>query len=180
MYGLVHKAMKDLVIKKFGEASWQRICHDAGYEGSDFVDMQSYPDEQTYKLVGSASQILNMPAADLLEAFGQHWVLYTADEGYGEMLKAAGNTLPEFLQNLDMLHTRVGNLMPKLNPPSFECSDITDHSLTLKYRSSRQGLTPMVVGLLKGLGSRFGKECTITMVDLNEDDGCQASFRMEW
>jgi len=180
MYGLVNKAMKDLVVKKFGDSSWLQICRQAGYEAPEFADLQSYPDELTYKLVGSASKVLNLPAADLLEEFGRHWVLYTADEGYGEMLKAAGNSLPEFLQNLDMLHTRVGNLMPKLNPPSFECSDITDRSLTLIYRSSRQGLTPMVVGLLKGLGSRFGKECEVTMLGMTEHEGCEATFRVDW
>ena len=180
MYGLVNKAIKDLVEKKFGEESWQQICQKAGYEADSIIDMQSYPDELTYRLVGAASEVLSIPAADLLEAFGEHWVLYTADEGYGEMLKAAGSTLTEFLQNLDMLHTRVGNLMPKLNPPSFECSDITDDSLTLVYRSNRQGLTPMVVGLLKGLCDRFGKTCVVTIVDVDESNGCEASFRVEW
>jgi len=180
MYGLVNRAMKGLIEKECGEACWEKICRLAGFEDAEFISMQSYPDEVTYNLVGIASQELNVPADELLEAFGKYWVLYTADEGYGEMLKASGDTLPEFLQNLDMLHTRVGNLMPKLNPPSFECFDITDNSLRLEYRSTRLGLTPMVIGLLKGLGDRFGKECAITVVELKEDDSTCASFKLEW
>lgn len=180
MYGLVNKAMKGLVEEQFGEASWQKICSKVGFEACDFISMQSYPDEVTYNLIGAASEILDMPAEDILEAFGRYWVLYTAQEGYGEMLDVAGDTLPEFLQNLDMLHTRVGNIMPKLRPPSFECFDIMEHSLRLEYRSSRQGLTPMVIGLLKGLGERFDLVCDVTVLEANEEDGSHISFRVEW
>jgi len=180
MYGLVNRAMKGLIEKEHGEACWEKICRLVGFEEAEFISMQHYPDEVTYNLVGTASQELNMPAEEFLEALGKYWILYTADEGYGEMLKASGNSLPEFLQNLDMLHTRVGNLMPKLNPPMFECFDITDNSLRLEYRSTRLGLTPMVIGLLKGLADRFGKKCVITVLELNEDNGTYASYKLEW
>ncbi len=105
-----------------------------------------------------------------MEAFGEHWVLYTAREGYGELLSMGGRDLPTFLQNLDNLHTRVGLSFPELRPPSFHCSDLAPGSLRLHYYSTRAGLGPMVLGLVKGLGIMLHQELTITM-DRSRDDG---------
>ena len=71
------------------------------------------------------------------------------------MLDASGKTLREFLENLDSLHARVALTMPQLRPPRFRLIPVDDSTMTLQYHSTRQGLAPMVVGLLKGLAIRF-------------------------
>jgi hypothetical protein len=101
----------------------------------------------------------------LLERFGEYWILYTAKEGYGDMLKLGGKNLPEFLKNLNMLHFRVGNMMPELVPPSFEVRDVEEKKLTLIYKSKREGFIPMVIGLVKGLGIMFNTPCQVTLAD---------------
>ncbi|MFM1805569.1 MAG: hypothetical protein RL136_2448, partial [Planctomycetota bacterium] len=109
---------------------------------------------------GAASAELGAPAEAILEEFGLYWVKYTAEAGYGELMKGAGKSFPEFLRNLDQLHTRVKLSFPHLAPPSFAVSDETAGSLVLSYYSSRPGLAPLVVGLLRGLGDRFEVDVT--------------------
>lgn len=161
MYGLVNKAVWDLVVTQFGEEKWQEIRQKAGIEVESFVCMNSYPDEVTYNLVGAAGEVLGLSPDKILEAFGEYWITYTAREGYGEMLNLAGGSFVEFVQNLDNLHARVGLSFPKLKPPSFRCTDITEKSLRLHYHSERAGLAPMVIGLLKGLGKMFDTEVSV-------------------
>lgn len=156
MYGLVNKALQDLILRHHGEAAWQAIQEKAGFRIAAFVSMEAYPDDITYKLVGAAADHLGQTPEALLEAFGEHWTVYTAKEGYGLMFEQAGRTLPEFLQNLNNLHGRMALLMPGMQPPAFHCTEVTEHSLVLHYHSHRQGLAPFVVGLLKGLGTHFG------------------------
>ena len=162
MYGLVNKAVADLVCSRYGEATWERIKRDAGVDVEVFVGMEDYPDDVTYRLVASASKVLSIPADTLLEAFGEYWTLYTAQEGYGELLRMGGTALKDFLLNLHNLHTHVALSFPKLKPPSFWCTEVNDGSLRLHYQSTRPGLTPMVVGLIKGLGKMFDTEVTVT------------------
>ncbi len=180
MYGLVNKAVEDLVKNNFGEAIWLEIKEKAEVKENTFVGMQSYHDGITYRLVGAASQVLGLSAEQVLETFGEYWVLYTAQEGYGEMLDAAGKNLVEFLQNLDALHVKVGNLMSELRPPSFECSDITDRSLVLHYFSEREGLAPMVVGLVKGLGKKFNTPCQVNWVGSKKTGEDHDIFEVAW
>jgi hypothetical protein len=155
MYGLVNKAVVDLVCSKFGEDTWTKIKQKADVDIDVFVSMDGYPDDITYRLVGAASEVLGITPEQVLEAFGEYWVLYTASEGYGPLLNASGDTLKEFLMNLDALHARVALTMPALKPPRFRLVEVDPSTMTLEYHSTRQGLAPMVVGLLKGLGIRF-------------------------
>jgi len=54
---------------------------------------------------------------------------------------------------------------PELRPPSFEVTELDDsRSLLLHYRSTRAGLAPMVIGLLKGLGKRFDESISVRQV----------------
>ena len=143
MYGLINKAIHDLVTSRFGEATWAEICRKAGVTDPGFVTMVKYPDDVSYRLVGAASEILKTPPEQILEAFGEHWTVYSAAVGFGHLLDFAGSNLVDFLRNLDTMHTRVALTFPELQPPSFKVTDVTDSSLRLHYYSQRPGLAPV-------------------------------------
>jgi len=172
MYGLVNKAIEEMVCSRFGEDTWEEIKQKADLDIDVFISMDAYPDDVTHKLVRAASGVLGLSAEELLTAFGEYWVLYTAKEGYGEMLEMAGDNLSDFLQNLDNLHARVGLSFQHLKPPSFQCTHRHEDSLHLHYQSTRVGLAPMVMGLIKGLGERFKTEINITQIS-SRDKGAE-------
>ena len=87
---MVNKAVEELVRRNHGDEVWQRIKQRAGIDVDVFVSTEGYPDEMTYALVGAASEVLGAPAADILEAFGVHWVPHTAPDGYGAILDEIG------------------------------------------------------------------------------------------
>ena len=180
MYGLVNKAVESMTRSQFGEERWLAVKRRAGVDADYFVAMSSYPDDLTYRLVGAASVELGLPAATILESFGRYWILYSAQEGYGEMLRMAGSTLREFLLNLDAMHARIGLSFPELRPPSFTCTDIEAAGLTLHYHSERSGLTSFVVGLLAGLGERFGTPVTVTILARKDEGADHDIFRVAY
>ena len=161
MYGMVNMAVRDLVLSRFGEATWQRICEKAGLESTEFVPLQAYPDKVTYSLVGSASEHLGVTPDQLLRSFGEHWVRYTADGGYGVLMDMFGRDFRSCLGNLDRMHNHMGAMMPELVPPRFTVEDRSAHEIRVHYWSEREGLAPMVVGLLEGLARKFGDTVTI-------------------
>lgn len=180
MYGLVNKAIHDMVCVNFGEETWEKIREKAEVEVGSFLCMDTYPDDITHRLVKAASVVLGMSPQKIMQAFGEYWVQYTAQEGYGEMMEMSGSTLPEFLQNLDNLHARVGLSFPQLQPPSFDCTEMEEESLNLHYYSDRQGLSPMIVGLVKGLGSRFDTEVEVTQTQSREEGAEHDEFLIKY
>lgn len=171
MYGLVNKAVEELVSTRFGEETWTKIRERAGIEVGGFMSMDPYPDAVTYKLVAAASEVLAMPASAVLEAFGEFWMVYTAREGYGQLISMFGASLGEFLGNLDNMHVRVGLSFPELRPPSFVLHELGEDRYALEYHSSRDGLAPMVVGLLRGLARVFGESVEVVHTHSRESQG---------
>jgi hypothetical protein len=161
MYGMINKAVRGLVLDVAGEEAWTRIRQAAGVPDDDFISMEGYDDCVTYRLVAAVSEELSMPPEEVLEAFGKYWLQYTGDEGYGALMESAGSTLPEFLSNLDLLHSRVKLTFSNLVPPRFSVDEQGEGHLILHYYSEREGLEPLVVGLLKGLAERFGQSIEI-------------------
>jgi hypothetical protein len=181
MYGLVNKAIAEMVCSNYDEETWEKIKQKADIEIEAFISMEGYPDDVTHRLVKAASEVLQISPSEIMSAFGEYWVKYTAQEGYGEMLDMSGDTLPEFLANLDDMHARVGVIFPKLQPPSFECEEeATTNSLKLKYHSHRPGLAPMVSGLVKGLGERFDTKVEIIQTQSREDGHDFDEFSVEY
>ena len=180
MYGLVNKAVEELVVTNFGEEKWEAIKAKAGVDVEVFISNQAYPDDITYKLVGAASEVLGMAADDILVAFGEHWVLKTAAQSYGPMMKAGGKSLKEFLVNLPNFHTRVAMIYPNLEPPRFECTDVTDAGLVLHYFTHRTGLTSFVIGLVQGLGKLYSTPATCTVREEKAKGADHDVFNVSW
>jgi len=171
MYGIVNKGIRDMVIRNHGESVWEKIVVEAGCQEDFFMSMEVYDDSITYDLVGAASKILRTPVHDILVAFGEFWMIFTATEGYGNALQIAGNTFPQFLDQLDDLHRRLGTTYRDLIPPSFVCEEIDDQTLKLQYHSHRKGLTSLAIGIVKGLGQKFGMEIELKILKKKEDIG---------
>lgn len=180
MYGMLNRAVEEVIRHNYGEAKWEEIRNEAGVDVEVFMSNEAYPDEITYRLVGAASRLLGIPADTILMRLGEHWILHTAQEGYSGLMQAAGRNLPEFLGNLPNFHARLTMIFPRLQPPRFQCTDIGDSRLLLHYYSNRQGLAPFVVGLLQALGKRFDTTVTARQIA----DKCQGAdhdvFEITW
>jgi hypothetical protein len=164
MYGLIHQAMKDLVCTERGEDAWRAVCAAAQVESAEFEPLEPYDDAISYRLVAAASEHLGLSTHEVLRRFGDHWITFTAEYGYGEIMKMFGHDMRSCLRNLNRMHGHMGALMTQLKPPRFNVVENSDQHITVHYYSSREGLGPMVVGLLEGLARKFQEEVTIEHV----------------
>ncbi len=160
---------------------WDELIRVAGIDRDVFISIQEYPNEITYKLIAAVDQVLKINANDFLEELGVYWINFTSQGDYKDIFEVTGDNFVTFLQELDMLHTRVGSIIPNLRPPQFYCTDITKSTLTLHYVSKRAGLSSFVIGLIKGLGEYFNTKVEIKQIKFKKknDDHDQFSVSYE-
>ena len=180
MYGLVNKAIQEKIEKAYGPETWKKIRLQAGFEEEEFIGLKAYPDELSYSLVESASKELNVPAEKLIELVGEEWISHTALNGYENVLNLAGDNMIDFIHNLDTIHNNITNLMPNMRPPKFRIKKEQVTGMLLQYQSEREGMQPMVVGILKGLGKRFGLEVSVKNLGPDPDEARQILFEVSW
>jgi hypothetical protein len=158
MYGIVNKAVEDLVVYHYGLEKWEKIKEKTGIDIDFFISDEPYNDELTYKLVAATAEEMNVHIDEVMQSFGKWWIQKTGIEKYGSLMKTGGASLREFLINLPLFHNRVMLIYPKLTPPEFKVSDIEERSIHVHYFSKRVGLQEFVRGLLLGLGYAFKED----------------------
>lgn len=178
MYGLINKAVKDLITKNHGEDTWIKISEKAGVPPV-FISMHKYDDADTYNLVAATSEVLGVTASEAMRLVGNYWIRFTASEGYGHLLTMLGSTLAEFLGNLNNdLHGRVAMTMPELAPPDFDTEEVEPNVFEVHYKSHRAGLAPLVHGLLEGLADRFDTPADIAHKETLSESPAHEVFRV--
>jgi hypothetical protein len=180
MYGMVNRAIEQMVVSAHGPAVWENIKERAGVDVDIFISSEGYPDALTYNLVGAASAELGVPADQILEAFGVHWVVKTTQEGYSDMMSAGGKTLREFLLNLPNFHARLSMIFPHLAPPEFKVDDLGETSVRLHYFSGRPGLAPFVKGLMVGLGQSYNQRVIVEHNASKAEGADHDEFTINW
>ena len=180
MYGIVNKAIEDLVKEQFGSETWEKVKQRSGVDVDFFISNEPYDDAITFKLAQSVAEELHIPLSEVLVAFGEYWVLRTGREKYGHLMEAGGSNLKEFLLNLPQFHTRIMLIYPRLTPPEFKISHVTDSSLWVHYISSREGLKDFVVGLLQGLGKMFNTPVSIELLQQRSSGVDHEIFKVAW
>ncbi|MBI1836757.1 MAG: heme NO-binding domain-containing protein [Flavobacteriia bacterium] len=180
MYGIVNKAIQELVTENFGEMTWLEIKKKAGINDDFFLSNESYPDGETFKLVVAASETLKITPNEVLIAFGEHWVLKTGGKHYGALMQSGGNNFKDFFINLPNFHSRVMLIYPSITPPEFKIIDKGGNHLELHYYSQRSGLQYFVYGLIQGLGKMFETVPTIEIIKSKNDECDHDEFSVKW
>lgn len=180
MYGIVNKAMEELVLANFGEECWERVKLNSNLDIDYFISNESYNDDLTYALARSIALETNKTLSEILICFGEWWVVNTTKVKYGGLMEAGGNDLREFLINLPQFHNRVMLIYPKLTPPEFKVSHIKSNSLQLHYFSKRMGLQDFVRGLIQGLGIVYKKKVVITLLQSRDYGDSHEIFNISW
>jgi hypothetical protein len=180
MYGIINKAIEDLVIDNYGEQHWEAVKKNCGVDIDYFLLNEPYDDDLTFKLVNAISDEMNIPLDNVLESFGEWWVLKTGKKNYGSLIEAGGNNLKAFLLNLPLFHNRVMLYFPKLSPPEFKISDVEERSLHIHYSSKRSGLRVFVKGLLQGLGKMFETPVQVELVESRSGEKNYEKFKVSW
>jgi hypothetical protein len=180
MYGIVNKAIEELVIANFGQDKWEVVKQHSGIDIDYFISSEPYDDDITFKLAQAVSQEMGMTLSAVFIAFGEWWVVKTTKEKYGGLMESGGNDLKEFLVNLPVFHNRIMLIYPKLTPPEFRVSDITENSLNLHYFSKREGLQDFVRGLIQGLGIMYETVVTINLIQTRDEGSTHEIFNISW
>jgi hypothetical protein len=71
-------------------------------------------------------------------------------------------------------------IYPKLTPPEFKVTNVTENSINLHYLSKREGLQDFVRGLIQGLGIMYSTPVTINLIQTRDEGSSHEVFNIIW
>ena len=181
MYGMIHRAMRNMVHDELGEDAWLALEQTLKIGPMDLLTGKVYDDALTLRIISEAAAQLNLSVDQCLVAFGQYWIRYANEGSLASVMNFTGQDLASFITNLDRLHLAVGAAMPGARLPAFATLQSEPGHLLVEYRSERAGFEPFVMGLLQGLMNRFhtrgqvqvarrGEQCVIFDIRYQDRD----------
>ncbi|PUB19231.1 heme-NO-binding protein [Yoonia sediminilitoris] len=181
MYGMVNHGIQSLIEENFGTDDWVQICEKAGIETDHFEGLLSYPDEITYTLVDIISKRYEMGTDEVLRVFGEYWIQFSSDSSIARLLKISKkNSLQENLEALNDMHDRIKLSLPHLRPPYFDYEKGEDGVDKLHYGSEREGMEPMVIGLIYGLAKETGERVEVSIDPRPAYDDIRTTFSLRY
>lgn len=156
MYGMIHRAMREMVLEKLGEEVWLAIENRLKIGPTELLTSMVYDDALTFEIMADVASRFDLTVDECLTEFGQYWVKYAEKGSLSSIMNFTGQNLADFILNLDRLHLAVSSAMPGTRLPSFTTLHKEDGYLSVEYRSDRMGMEKFVYGLFLGLMARFG------------------------
>jgi len=174
MKGIVFTEFLEMVEETFGLETTDTIIENSDLPSEGiYTSVGTYDFNEMVSLITSLSEIVDIPANDLIYTFG----LY--------LFNSLGSAHPEVIQNYnsplgllysieDHIHVHVQKLYPEAELPTFKILEKTDTSISMVYSSSR-GLYRLAHGLMEKCFEHFNSSATI-VYELLKEDGTEVKF----
>jgi hypothetical protein len=178
MHGIIFSELRKFVDSKMGNTGWESVMVGSGIGRKMYLPIQEYPDGDMIALVTSASKILDLPPAAILEAFGE-FIAPSLLGLYRTLVKPEWKTL-DLLENTEhTIHTVVRARNRGARPAQLQVVRTGPNTVDLTYHSERR-LCPVAKGIIKGLAAHFQEEISITETACMHSgaDACRMEVRV--
>jgi len=175
---MIHTALQKYVETSFGLETWRTLLARTGLQATIFTPLGTYPDAQLAALVAETEALSGIPAATLLEGFGE-FLVPTYLTLYGSLLKPEWRTL-EVLENTEeTVHRVVRMRNPGAEPPRLRVRRTAPDEVELTYDSARK-LCAVARGIARGVAKQFEEPLQVRdrSCMLRGDPACVILFRV--
>ncbi|MDN3609944.1 heme NO-binding domain-containing protein [Vibrio ostreicida] len=164
MQGAVFTAFSDMIIEKMGMDTLDELIDKTEPEsGGIYTAGGNYADSELLNMVVALSEKSNIPAEDLVRAFGQYLFKQLYDSCPTDVSQISD--LKTFLLAIDgVIHKEVKRVYPQAYLPSFSYQELGDGSLEIFYNSDRE-LCELAEGLIVGASEYFSQPITLSHPD---------------
>jgi hypothetical protein len=158
--GVVFNMLEQLVSRDYGEDTWDDLLDAAGLDGA-YTSLGSYEDADLFRLVGAASESLDLPPDELVRWFGRNALPMFA-AGYPQFFTPHASARTFVLTLNDIIHPEVRKLYPGADVPEFDFEQAHEHDgpLLMGYRSQRR-MCSFAEGLIEGAAEHYGETAAI-------------------
>lgn len=163
MKGIIVNCLNELVRTKFGQDKWDAILQESGVDKFNiFFATDDVDDDLIFKMIDKASKVLNLPAPELFDHFGEYWSCEFAPKIY-HIYYSGVSSAKALLLKMDQIHQLTTETIKNAHPPRFTYEWIDEQTLIMSYLSNRH-LIDLMISLVKGVGKYYHTDLKVTKI----------------
>ena len=156
MKGSIAQCAEELVRTRFGDATWDEVCKQAGLRrDTSFMPAADIEDADVLRVFEAIGAVCGLDGEQVSDAFGEYWVCEYASRQYPAYFRGATNAR-ELILKMNGVHDMVTRSVASARPPQFGFTWDDEHTLVIDYQSPRN-LAGLLVGLVRGVGIHYGE-----------------------
>lgn len=175
MKGLVFREFASMVEREFGQDMFDDLLDDCDLpSGGAYTTVGDYDHQEMLDLVTALSAKTGAPVPTLVRAYGKF--LIPAFRAKYQPFFDQHDNLFDFLDSIEsQVHVEVLKLYPTAQLPRFETARISEHCMTMHYRSPRP-FSQLAFGLIEGAIDYYGIAANVDFEDKSNPGASEAIF----
>ncbi|MEY7850211.1 heme NO-binding domain-containing protein [Natrarchaeobius sp. A-rgal3] len=174
MHGIVHKTLKEYVVERADEASWNAIVDRAGLEPSLYLPVSHYDDEEFEVILETLSAVAVQERPQIERSFGR--MLAPAFLSTFNAHVRADWALSDLLESLESITNAVDAAADETSVPDLSTKREGEDVL-VTYRSPRW-YPDVAHGVLEGVVAEFDTDAAVVVVEDRDDAEGVCTFRV--
>lgn len=178
MKGIVFTEFLEMVEQKFGIETLDQIIQNSDLPSQGiYTSVGTYDFYEMLSLIGSLSQVVNIPVPDLVHAYGLYFFQYL-EKSYPKIFESYPNA-HEFLASVEShIHVQVRKIYPDAELPHFDIVNKEKGYMEMIYTSDR-ALYQFALALMQKAFDHYQQEVKIEF-KLLDDLGKQVQFNLTY
>lgn len=172
MHGLINSAFQGFVTDTYGADVWKDVYCQAEVPYEDFEAMLIYDDALLLACVHASSRVLLQTPQVLLEDMGTYLVTHPPLDPLRRLLRFGGAEFTDFLFSLEELADRGRLVMPDLELPKIEVTQVDDSLFQIMAEWEFPGIGAILLGALRAMADDYGVLAILTLQEGEDRQDC--------
>lgn len=176
MHGIVHKTLKEYVVDRTDDETWERVVERSGLEPRLYLPVANYDDEEIDAILETLSSMATQERRAIERDFGRTLapeLLSTFSAHIGRDWE-----LTELLVSFDRVYDDIDVATEETALPELSCRHEGDHAVVTYDTHREHQYCALAHGILDGLVAAFGADASVTETACVDDGADACRFRV--
>lgn len=176
MHGIVHKTLKEYVVERTDDDTWETVVEQAGLEPRLYLPVSNYDDEEVDAILETLSSMAARERREIERDFGRALapeLLSTFSAHIGR-----DRELTELLVSFDRIYDDIDVATEETALPELSCRHEGDHAVVTYDTHRAHRYCGLAHGILDGLIAAYGADASVTETACADDGADACRFRV--
>ncbi|SEQ74918.1 heme NO-binding domain-containing protein [Natrinema salaciae] len=177
MHGIVHKTLKEYVVERTDDGTWDTVVEQSGLEPQLYLPVTNYDDEEIDAILETLSTMATQDRHEIERDFGRRLAPELLSTFSAHIRRDW--ELADLLADLEGVYNDIDTATEEATLPELACARESDHAIVTYDTHRGHQYCGLAHGILDGLVAAFDADATVTKTACVDDGDGACRFHVD-